>query len=84
MLFVRIFGVVLFILGPVLVFKSEWFLENFGRIEWAEKHLSTEGGTRVFYKILGLIFMFFGLTMIFNLFGGIVLWIFSPLLPKGQ
>ena len=83
-MFLKIFGAILVIIGPFLVIKAEWFLENFGRIEWAEQHLGTEGGTRLFYKLLGLIFIFFGLTMVFNLFGGIVYWIFSPLLPKGQ
>ena len=83
-MFLRIFGAVLFVCGVLLIIKAEWFLENFGRIEWAEKHLGTEGGTRLFYKLLGLLFMFFGLTMVFNLFGGIVMWIFSPLLPKQQ
>jgi len=81
-MFIKIFGAVLFLIGPFLTIKSEWFLENFGRIEWAEKHLGTEGGTRLFYKLLGLVFIFFGLTMMFNLFTGIVLWIFSPLMPR--
>ncbi|OGY41580.1 MAG: hypothetical protein A2Y82_01140 [Candidatus Buchananbacteria bacterium RBG_13_36_9] len=81
-MFLKIFGLILVVVGPLLVIKAEWFLENFGRIEWAEAHLGTEGGTRLFYKLLGIIFIFFGLTMIFNLFGGIVTWVFSPLLPK--
>ncbi|MCX6745960.1 MAG: hypothetical protein NTX00_02975 [Candidatus Parcubacteria bacterium] len=81
-MFLKIFGLILLISGPFLVIKSGWFLENFGSIQWAEDKLSTEGGTRFLYKIIGLAFMFFGLTMIFDLFGGIVIWIFSPLLPK--
>ena len=81
-MFIQIFGFVLFILGPILVIKAEWFLENFGRIEWAEVHLGSEGGTRLFYKLLGLLFIFLGLTMIFGLFGGIAMWALSPLMPK--
>jgi len=81
-MFLKIFGIILIIIGPILVIKSEWFLENFGRIEWAEQKLGAEGGTRLFYKLLGLLFIFFGLTMIFNFFGGIVQWVFSPLLPR--
>ncbi len=68
--------------GMLLVIKSEWFLENFGRIAWAEEKLGTEGGTRFFYKILGLLFIFLGMLLLFNLFGGIVLWVFSPLIPS--
>ena len=79
-MFLKIFGLILLISGPFLVIKSEWFLDNFGRIQWAEDKLG--GGTRFLYKIIGLGFMFIGLTMIFDFFGGIVMWIFSPLVPK--
>lgn len=79
-MFVKIFGVFLFIAGMLLIIFTEWFLDNFGRIEWAEAKLG--GGTRSFLKILGLILIFVGLLMIFGLFGGLVLWIFSPLMPK--
>ena len=79
-MFVKVFGIIIFIIGVLLIIFTEWFLQNFGRIEWAEQKLG--GGTRFFYKLLGLILMFFGLLMIFGLFGGLVLWIFSPLMPK--
>ncbi len=82
MIWQRILGIVLIIGGTFLVIKSEWFLENFGRIAWAEEKLGTEGGTRFFYKILGLLLIFVGLLFLFDLFGGIVMWVFSPLLPK--
>jgi len=81
-MFVEIFGVFLFLAGPVLIIKSEWFLENFGRIEWAEQHLGTEGGTRTLYKILGLLAIFFGMAILLGLFQGMVLFVFGPLLPK--
>jgi hypothetical protein len=81
-MFLKVFGIILVLIGPFLVIKAEWFMENFGRIAWAEEKLGSEGGTRLFYKLLGIIFIFFGMTMILGLFGGIVLWIFSPLLPK--
>lgn len=41
-------------LGFLLVWKSEWILENFGRIDWAEVKLATSGGTRMFWKLVGL------------------------------
>lgn len=77
---IRVFGFILFVIGPLLIIKTEWFLENFGRIPWAEQHL--QSGTRLFYKLLGIAFMFFGLTMMFDMFGDIVMWVFGPLLPK--
>lgn len=81
-MFTIIFGIIIFALGLVFIIFTEWLVRNFGRIDWAEAHLGVEGGTRIFYKILGLICLFLGLLMIFGLFGGIVLWIFGPLLPK--
>ncbi len=41
--------------GAILVIKSDWFVANFGTIGWAEAHLGSEGGTRAFYKILGVL-----------------------------
>jgi len=41
-------------IGAILVIKSEWFFVNFGRVDWAEKYLGTGGGTRLFYKLLGI------------------------------
>jgi len=78
-MFVKIFGVFLILTGAIMVIKSEWFLKNFGRIDWAERKL---GGTLIFYKLAGIVFIFFGMTMFFDLFGGIVYWILGPLLPK--
>ncbi|MDO8599577.1 MAG: hypothetical protein Q7S02_05705 [bacterium] len=48
-------------LGFLLVWKSEWILENFGRIDWAEIHLGTSGGTRMFWKLVGLAFILLSL-----------------------
>lgn len=79
-MFVRIFGFILFIIGLLFIIFTEWFLNNFGRIDWAEQKLG--GGTRLFYKLLGLILMFVGMLMMLDLFGGLVMWVFSPLMPK--
>jgi uncharacterized membrane protein len=54
-----VLGILGIAIGLVLIAKTEWFIENFGRIEWAEQKLGTEGGTRLFYKIIGLVFIFF-------------------------
>lgn len=57
----RIFiGIILTVIGYLFVWKSEWLLNNFGRIAWAEKKLGTEGGSRLFYKLLGITIMFLG------------------------
>ncbi|MBI2415565.1 MAG: hypothetical protein HYV33_02790 [Candidatus Kerfeldbacteria bacterium] len=46
-------GLVLIAIAIVLIVKTDWFLSFFGRIAWAEEHLGFEGGTRIFYKLIG-------------------------------
>ncbi|OGY40629.1 MAG: hypothetical protein A2Y82_05290 [Candidatus Buchananbacteria bacterium RBG_13_36_9] len=82
MLIQKILGIIFVILGPFLIIKTEWILENFGPIEWAEDKLRTSGGSRFFYKMVGLLMIFFGMAMVLGLFEGMVLWVFGPLLPK--
>jgi uncharacterized membrane protein YkgB len=45
----------------MITWKNEWLLRNFGRINWAEEKFPYSGGTRFFYKILGIIIVFLGL-----------------------
>ena len=47
-------GLGLIIAGSFLIIKSELMLAWFGRIAWAEEKLGIEGGTRLFYKLLGM------------------------------
>jgi len=63
-----IIGFLVVALGSALVIKTEWFVENFGTNAWAEEKLGTSGGSRLFYKLLGLIAIFFGFLLITNLF----------------
>jgi len=72
-------GLAVLAAGMVLVIKSEWFLSNFGRIEWFESHLATSGGSRMGYKLVGLGAIFIGMMIMTNLIGGIITWVFSPL-----
>ena len=76
-----IIGILIVIAGFMMAWKSEWILKNFGRVSWAEEHLSLEGGTRLFYKLLGILIVLIGLFIItgiwtdvlngiFKLFGG--------------
>lgn len=66
------FGILAVAAGIGLVIKTQWFLENFGTINWAEQHLGYNGGTRLMYKIIGLVLIFVGFLLITNLFGGFV------------
>lgn len=75
----KIFGVFLIVIGVLMVIRTDWFLKAIGQIAWAERVI---GSTRSFLKILGVVLIFLGLTMLFNLFGGIVYWVLGPILPK--
>lgn len=66
------FGGVAVIIGIFLVIKTEWFFENFGSINWAEEHLGYNGGSRLMYKLVGIIFIFIGFLLLTNMFGGFV------------
>lgn len=47
--------------GFLIVWKADWMYRNFGMIPFAEKYLATEGGTRIFYKLLGILIMIGGM-----------------------
>jgi len=47
-------GIIIVGIGFMIVWKSDWLMNNFGRISWAEAKLGTEGGTRLLYKLIGI------------------------------
>lgn len=63
-----IIGSILIALGVILVVKTEWFLGFFGRIAWAEEKLGSEGGSRLFYKLIGIGLIVFALLWISGIF----------------
>ena len=66
-------GILLVVAGLLLIFKTEWFIQNFGTNAWAEEHLGYNGGTRLMYKVIGLIFIFFGFLAITNMISGFLM-----------
>ena len=74
-----IIGLLIVSLGFLLVVKTEWFLRICGRVNWAEKWLGVEGGTRLFYKLLGLLVCFIGFLTITGLLKPMVLKVVEPL-----
>lgn len=75
-----LFGLIIIVAGTYMVIKTEWLLRNFGRIAWFEKTFGAEGGSRLGYKLLGLIVIFFGLLVMTNLLGGFMGWALKPLI----
>lgn len=45
-------------LGFLIVWKSEWLYRTFGPVATADKYLGMEGGTRLMWKIIGLLVIF--------------------------
>jgi len=73
-------GMIILVIGALMVIKSEAMLNAFGRIEFFERHLGTEGGSRLGYKLVGLIVIFVGFLIMTNLIGGFMEWLLAPLL----
>jgi hypothetical protein len=79
-----IFGLVIFGVGALMVVKSESLLSAFGSINFFEKHLGTEGGSRLGYKLIGLLVIFIGMLIATNMINGFMEWILSPLIMAGH
>ena len=53
-------GLVIIAVGFLMVWKTSWFLEMFGRVPWAERNLTSSlgsgmGGSWMWYKLLGVL-----------------------------
>ena len=83
-MWIRLFGLLIFAMGTFMVIKTEWMLNGFGRIAWFEEKLGYEGGSRLGYKIVGMLGIFLGALMIFGLFNGFAEWILGPLIRAGR
>ena len=56
-------GLIITAIGFVIIWKADWIIQNFGHNQWAEAKLGSSGGTRLLYKLIALIMMFFGMLM---------------------
>ena len=66
-------------IGAALVIKTEWIYSFTGPIDWAEEHLGSEGGTRIFIKLLGVAIILGAFLWVTGFLQHIVLAIFRPL-----
>ena len=74
-----IVGIIMIAVGVAFIIKTEYFLDNFGRMEWFETKMGLSGGSRLGYKLLGFILCFLGLMTAVGLIGGFINWVFSPI-----
>lgn len=78
-----ILGLVLAVVGALITIKSEAMMSMFGRVGFFEKYLGTEGGSRLGYKLLGILVFFIGVMVMMDLFGSFMMWMLSPLINAG-
>ena len=72
-----IIGLIIVVVGAIITIKAEWFYQNFGAIPSADKFLGTQGGSRLAYKLIGIIGVLIGFLIMTNLIGGIIIAIFG-------
>jgi len=72
-------GLIIVVLGFLLVWKANPIVETFGHVPFAEKYLGADGGTRLFWKLIGILSIILGFMYMFGLIEGIIWTIFSPL-----
>lgn len=77
-------GILITAAGAILIIKTEWFLNNFGRIAWFEEKLGSDGGSRLGYKLIGILFLFIGIIVMTGSGNDFMLWLLGPLLKYNQ
>lgn len=79
-----ILGIVITAGGVFMVMKTEWLINNFGRMAWFEEKLGSEGGTRLGYKLIGIVALFIGIVVMTGSGPEFMQWLLSPLIKYNQ
>lgn len=74
-------GVVIAAIGVFFVIKTPVILDFFGGVEWAERHL---GGSRLFYKLLGIVFILLGLIVATDMWNSLLNSTLGSIFPSGK
>lgn len=80
-------GIINFIIGGFFVWlgfyafilKTDSILGFFGPIAFFERYLGVDGGSRLGYKLLGVVVIVIGFLIAFGLFENFIIWMFSPI-----
>lgn len=70
--------------GAFIAIKSDAMLEFFGRIEFFEDKLASSGGSRLGYKMVGLIVFFLGMLTATGLIMGFLEFVLAPVLKYSR
>jgi hypothetical protein len=79
-----IIGILAIVVGIILVIKTEWFLQSFGPIGWAEENLGTSGGSRLAYKLIGIAFIIISMMGMTGMLGQIIIGVFGRMFGLKQ
>ena len=71
-------SILLILFGMFMTIKSEWILKFFGYNEWAENKFRIWGGSRMLYKLIGLVFVLAGVFLMTGWLEDIARAIFLP------
>ncbi len=77
-------GLILIVLGFLMVWKTEPLVRFTGYNSWAEAKMGTMGGTRMLYKLIGILLIFFGMLAVFNLYNSFLSATIGTLLGGGR
>jgi hypothetical protein len=69
-------GLIMIAVAILFIVKTEWFIGAFGRIGWAEEKLGAEGGTRLFYKLLGVLLVLMAFMIMSGKITNTLDWLF--------
>jgi len=76
-----VIGVALAGVGTYFVIRTNSILGIFGRVNWAETKIGP-GGTYLFYKIMGIIFILIGFIVATNLWNAFLEATLGSIIPK--
>jgi hypothetical protein len=80
----RIIGGLLLMIGGFLVtWKAEAMYQSLGPVAWAEEKLGRNGGSRLFYRLLGLGISLVGIMMATNLLESLIFGPITRLFVRG-
>lgn len=64
-------GIAVMAVGGGIVYKTDLLRSWLGNVDWAEEHLGS-GGTRLFYKLAGVMVCFIGIMITTNMISDIL------------
>ena len=79
-----IFGIIITAIGFLIVWKTEWLMQNFGRIGFAEDKLRTMGGSRLAYRVIGTIIIIYGLIYATDLSDDLIQWLVETIFNSNK